>query len=400
MAEFNFPGPPPKEAIAYFRAKRLTPSFDYRDVWREEHATQVTVAKAMQLDILQDIYDATDQALADGQTFAQFKRALKPRLVDKGWWGIQDMTDPDTGEIRQVQLGSTRRLKTIFRINMRTARAAGQWQRIQRSKSSHPYLLYELGPSRVHREEHVEWAGLLLPVDDPFWLTHFTPNGWGCKCRVRQVSQREYERLAATGQYKLTAPIIRKRPWLNKRTGEILQVPAGIDPGWDYNPGQVSRQALGLDSYDDQLNGVNAGLAAASIRSSLKSRAFAAWYEKPDGEYPVGLVSQDDADLIGAKIKTVRLSAETAVKQKDAHPEISAAEYAWVQTAIEQGQAIQDSGNSLVYLLQEPGYVSVIKATRTGNAIWLTSLRRLSSDQAKRDREIQRLLSRQIDGEG
>jgi len=26
-------------------------------------------------------------------------------------------------------------------------------------------------------------------------------------------------------------------PWENTRTGETVQVPVGIDPGWDYNPG-------------------------------------------------------------------------------------------------------------------------------------------------------------------
>ena len=38
-------------------------------------------------------------------------------------------------------------------------------------------------------------AGTLLPVDDPWWQTHYPPNGWGCKCWVRQVSRREAERL-------------------------------------------------------------------------------------------------------------------------------------------------------------------------------------------------------------
>jgi hypothetical protein len=28
--------------------------------------------------------------------------------------------------------------------------------------------------------------------------------------------------------------------WVNKTTGEIIEVPKGIGPGWAYNPGKVS----------------------------------------------------------------------------------------------------------------------------------------------------------------
>jgi len=238
---FKFPAKPSVEALAYFRAKKLRPGFDWRDVWREEHATNFTVAKAMQHDILTDIRGALDDALSEGHTFAQFRNELTPMLQARGWWGIQSATDPVTGETRDVQLGSPRRLKTIYRANMRTARAAGQWQRAQRTKRTHPYFVYELGPSENHREEHVSWAGLMLPIDHPFWQTHYPPNGWGCKCRLRQITKREYDRLNDTGNYLTEAPEITKREWLNKRTGEVLQVPRGIDPGWDTNPGLARR---------------------------------------------------------------------------------------------------------------------------------------------------------------
>lgn len=157
-----------------------------------------------------------------------------------------------------MQLGSPRRLRVIYETNLRTARAAGQWERIQDAKDALPYLLYTLGPSREHRPEHVKWHGTLLPADDPWWNDHMPPNGWGCKCRVRPVSQREYARLQDTGvqapptaetqlpggsrtaakvPVQTTAPPSPTVPWENTRTGETIQVPVGIDPGWDYNPG-------------------------------------------------------------------------------------------------------------------------------------------------------------------
>lgn len=234
----------PKEALSYFRAKKIKPGFDYRDVWREENKHAFTVAKAMQEDILHDIRDALDDAIENGIPFSQFSKNLRPTLEGKGWWGRKDVVDPATGETVNAQLGSPRRLQTIYSANVRSARAAGQWGRIQRTKATHPYLLYQLGPSETHRVEHANWSGILLPVDDAFWKTHFTPNGWGCKCHIRQVSKAEYSRLVNTGKYITDAPKVEMRDWINKRTGEVETVPMGIDPGWDFNPGEGRAKRL------------------------------------------------------------------------------------------------------------------------------------------------------------
>jgi hypothetical protein len=40
------------------------------------------------------------------------------------------------------------------------------------------------------------------------------------------------------------APAITYRDWTNPRTGEVVKVPEGIDPGFAYNPGQAFLAAL------------------------------------------------------------------------------------------------------------------------------------------------------------
>ncbi len=149
---------------------------------------------------------------------------MRDVLAELGWWGVQDRENPKTGEVERVELGTPRRLKTIYVTNARVARAVGQWERIQRTKDSRPWLIYELGPSERHRPEHEAWAGKVLKVDDPAWGTMFPPNG-GCQCRVRQISEREANDLS--GESK--AP-----------SAESLA--AGIDPEWAYNPGEASRR--------------------------------------------------------------------------------------------------------------------------------------------------------------
>ncbi|WP_107495313.1 hypothetical protein [Thalassobius sp. I31.1] len=61
---FN-PGPPP-EVSRFFRNKNLLPAFSYHDVEPQEHAVGFTVAKAMNLDVLQSIQGALQQAMDAG----------------------------------------------------------------------------------------------------------------------------------------------------------------------------------------------------------------------------------------------------------------------------------------------------------------------------------------------
>ncbi|EMK5463007.1 hypothetical protein V9G51_001979 [Vibrio cholerae] len=234
----------PKEALAWFKRKGIEPAFDYRDVWKEEHGNAFTVAKMLNADLLVDVQQLVADAIEQGQTFEQFRDVLKPLLVKSGWWGIQTLVDPLTGDENPVQLGSEGRMKTIYRTNMRTARAAGQWERIERTKRVMPYLLYQLGPSMEHRVDHVKWKDLLLSVDDSWWASHMPPNGWGCKCWIRQVSKFEANKLIAEGKVSTTAPDGGTKRWVNKRTGEVEVLPEGIEPGWNYNPGQARQKAL------------------------------------------------------------------------------------------------------------------------------------------------------------
>ena len=39
------------------------------------------------------------------------------------------------------------------------------------------------------------------------------------------------------------APDLGEQKYLNQRTGQVVSVPKGIEPGWNYNPGAVSRLA-------------------------------------------------------------------------------------------------------------------------------------------------------------
>lgn len=132
--EYSFAGLVDKAAFEHFKAKKILAGFSHYDVWLYQHSLAFTVAKMIDVDMLAEVKDAIESAQKNGTAFADFKKRLKPYLMAKGWWGEQVMTDPLDGEPKLVQIGSTRRLKTIFNTNMQTAFAAGQWQRIQANK--------------------------------------------------------------------------------------------------------------------------------------------------------------------------------------------------------------------------------------------------------------------------
>lgn len=171
-------GVPPEEAIRFFAAKGRRATFDWPEMLHEEHAADFTVAKMGELDLLDATHRAVRDALAKGRTFEQFRQELEPTLRAAGWWGRQERTDPLTGERRMVQLGSTRRLQIIYDTNLRTAYAAGQWERIERVKAARPWLRYVAVLDARTRPLHRAWHGTILPVDHPWWRTHYPPPQW------------------------------------------------------------------------------------------------------------------------------------------------------------------------------------------------------------------------------
>lgn len=244
----------PRRALDYIKNKSLRPAFSYRDVWNEEHATAFTVAKAMQLDVLSDLKNAVEKAIEGGTTFEQFKQELKPTLMRKGWWGRKEMTDPLTGRTVDAQLGSDRRLRTIYQTNLRSAYQKGQYDRTMES-DAHPYLMYRIGASVRHREQHLKWNNLILPKDDPLWNSIFPPNGYGCKCYTVAVTQARKERYERDGvpaynpdtrktvrmPAQTAAPNVSYRNFFNERKRTLERIPEGITPGFNWNQGQTGR---------------------------------------------------------------------------------------------------------------------------------------------------------------
>ena len=240
----------PAEAIAYFGTKGDALAWDYTDVWREANAHAFTVAKATSLELLRMIRAEVARAIGPGRTFEDFKRALRPRLQDLGWWGTQEVLDADTGELSRVQLGRNRRLRTIFQTNVQTAYMAGRFKRYTDNAGDRPYWRYVAIMDGRTRPAHAALHGKVWRHDDPIWKVIWPPNGWGCRCRVTALTKPEFDELGVPLEDGGDA-IVETQVVLNK-AGDTATV-QGVryrdaggkemvfrpDPGWDYNPGEA-----------------------------------------------------------------------------------------------------------------------------------------------------------------
>ncbi|MBX8802505.1 hypothetical protein HBA92_17325 [Ochrobactrum sp. MR28] len=356
--EFKRGGPPP-EAVSYLEGKGFKRSFHWQDVWGEEHAHNFTVAKAMEMDVLRALREETEAAVIKGIPFEQFSKQLTPRLQALGWWGKQEMTDPLTGEIVKAQLGSPQRLQIIYWANTRSAYAAGQWERAQRTKAGLPYFIYELGPSERHRPHHVALEGIKLPVDHVFWDTHFCPNGWGCKCRLRQISRFECEALGGVSP----DPDVQYKEYRNKRTGEVSRVPVGVDPGWHTNPGKARARTLmrGLGERIEQSEPLQAKQIIADLWDSRTPEAYAKLPERV--QLPVAHAPQVIKQLNGQG-SVIAISSETIAVKSAKHQHVEPEQFSLIQELLDSGEVVERPDGSLTFWKEING------------SWWTTALRR------------------------
>ncbi len=217
-------GLPFAEAIKYFQDKVNLPTKRWNDLLRGMHTRAFTVAGAMRGDLLADLRDAVEKGLTEGTTLDEFKRDFD-QIVSRYGWDYKGGRDWRTG--------------VIFNTNMRTAYLAGRYKQMTDPDvlSARPYWMYDAVNDNRTRPEHRAWDGLVLPADDPWWNTHYPPNGWGCRCSVRSLSERDLARL---GLNVGKSPDDGVKEWVDKVTGEVHEIPKGIDPGWDYNVGKAA----------------------------------------------------------------------------------------------------------------------------------------------------------------
>lgn len=372
---------PFREAIAFFRQKKTLPSASWTQFWQGQHDRAFVVAGAMKQELVDDFFTTIDRLRTGGKSYKDFLDNFDRIVARHGW-----------------QYNGSRgwRSRVIWRTNMRTSYQAGRYQQMKAVVERRPFWQYHHSDLVAEpRPHHVRLDGTILRHDHPFWVTHYPPNGWGCLCYVTTHSARDLDR---QGLSVSPDPEIVMRDVTVGTRGPFprtVSVPEGIDPGWAYAPGKswveqaVERSVMSLDTAHE-------AVAQSGVMSAAHIALFERWFTGgSDVDFPLAVLPAAGKEAIGARSRVVRFSADTRNKQLVAHPELTTEDYASAQRVIDQGRMIRDGEQTLVYIHEAGSYVMVVKATRSGKANFMQSYRRLSSDEAKRDGEIRRLLRKE-----
>ncbi|PHM47097.1 phage minor head protein [Xenorhabdus miraniensis] len=331
-------GLPPREAIEYFARKGYAIGFNWHEVEAQAHARAFTVAGVLKLDVLSDIRSALQKSLENGQTLSDFKRQLVPVLEQKGWLGKGLVADEETGELHGKRL-TPRRLDTIFNTNMQSAYMAGRYRQQMENVDDRPYWeRVGIMDTRI-RPSHAALNGFIARYDDPIWQSIYPPDGYRCRCRVRtrsaadverlglQVQSTEGRRVEVQQEYGVpgeTRPVL---GFENPVTGKVYTP----DPGFGFNPGQVSWQPA-LERYHPLP-------ASQYVTGTLTGPDFIRGFQRalktetpsPRQRYPVGVrpvTGGQQSDPVYVDAPTLKMLADEA--------QIGLGDYLAVQQIIEQ----------------------------------------------------------------
>lgn len=380
---------PFNEAVAYFRQKTDMPSAHWTGVMDEAHARAFAVAGATKSDLIADFRAAVDKAISQGQSLGEFRKNFDEIVKKHGW--------SHTGDAEW-------RSKIIYQTNLANAFSAGRYaqQTLPSVLRSYPYFEYVHVSCPWPRLMHVAWSGTILRADDPWWDTHYTPNGWGCHCLVMNLGPRD---LAKRGidPATLKAPPIQWQDYIDRTTGVIVKHPAGIDPGFSYNPGKAWKDHTAQPLKAPPLKPVGAPppVLAPPGKDAVSDLVLRKFLAEPDGAIQVGRLTGAAADHLGTGDKPVLLSAETLEKQVRKHVEIKQADYEQVQTLLDKPDIVLSDRIRHVRLIgriDDRVVTAVIKRTGNGEENYMTSFHTLRLADVVRLTKRDQLLAGDVAG--
>lgn len=79
-------------------------------------------------------------------------------------------------------------LEAEYQTSRRSAQAVRQWKDIEENADLFPNLKYMTIADDKVRQDHEKLHGIIKPVNDPFWDTHYPPNGFRCRCYVKPTT--------------------------------------------------------------------------------------------------------------------------------------------------------------------------------------------------------------------
>ncbi len=387
---------PFQEQLDFFRQKLNLPTQRYDDILGAAHDRAFVVAGAMKADLLSDLRESIDQAIAEGNSIQQFRREFQHITEKHGWL---DYTGSDSKK------GRDWRTRIIYRTNLATSYAAGRYQQLTDPEllKRRPYWKYIHNDSVRHpRPLHVSWNGRVLKHDDPWWTSHFPPNGWGCRCRVKAVRASEYKHAQAPDDGEAIH---------TDRAGKTHHHPKGIDFGWDYAPGrtwtpQIEKYPYALASQivtdyvrdgvinrwheriTDEIQTLLKQTEYKDLKQDALVRALRSDRKIPNEEVTVAVLPDALQSLLKSEAQGLLISADTLSKQiiKRQNQAIDASHYIDLQAILNGTHVLKKQGDNKIVIwssLNELLFIA-IKTTLDKKQNYLISVREANLKEARR----------------
>ena len=325
----------PQDAIDYLKKRRKTElSWHWSDVQKQEHMRAFTVAKMTSATLLDDVRQSLDKAMAEGQSFQEWRKDIIPKLqgvwLGKTYGDLWDgMTPaeqagktPPTPEERDLVIKASR-LETIFRTNMFNAYAAGRYRQLKEDADIYPYWRYVTAKDSAVRPAHRALEGKVFKADDPFWSTHYPPNGFNCRCIVEAVDEYDLEMQDLKVQEGGNVYFDEESGQTVYRDAEGKEYPC--DKGWDYNVGEdpTGKKTLASKKFPPELT--------KAIREDLKAEA-----ERLKAEAKELEKARKQAEDESRRVDAAQKAAEQAKKQAEAEAKRKAQEQRKAQAEAER----------------------------------------------------------------
>lgn len=354
------------EQAEFFRKKLNLPSTRWDDILKEQHDRAFIVAGAMKADLVADLRSAIGRAIAQGTTLQAFRGEFDGIVKRHGWTGW-------TGE--GTPQGVAWRTKVIYTTNLRTSYQAGRWAQMTDPDvvAARPYWRYVHRSVEHPRLNHKAWHNTVLPAGDPWFNAHYPPNGWGCKCGIETLGARGLKRLGKTGPDP--APDDGTVPYTVPATGQVIQLPTGVQYGWDYAPGKAAAETA-LAARQNRLETLDNAIARANVAALVESAVFARFFAGGmAGEFPVAVLPYADRAVLGAESNVVLLSQESLAGHLAKHPEITLGDYRKIQAILDKGEVYKQGDARLIYItLDGVTYRAALKRTADGRKNYFLTL--------------------------
>ena len=242
----------PEEAVNYLKNKGYKITDNWHEMLADAHAKAFTVAKMTDAQMLKDTHAIVTQAIQEGWSSGKAERKLRDMFVSKGWLKPEG-TDGDKAKEKEYKKYMAFRAKTIFRTNMQTAYSASRYLEQLQDADFAPYLQYKCIIDSHTRPEHLALHDKVYRYDDEFWASFYPPNGWGCRCYVINLSQREVEQKGLKVEKTKSGEVVVEDVVVNQKTGKTAQSAflrngdntdgdylVRTDAGWAHNTGAAA----------------------------------------------------------------------------------------------------------------------------------------------------------------